>query len=113
MRKTLHRLRRSLVAGYLWLAGQVWRRLPASVRSLPVFTLYGTHLHSLVLKFSDRRQNHSTFFLRNRAELQLMSRLAACAAHGSNMDVAVFACSKGAEVYSIAWTLKVARPDLT
>jgi chemotaxis methyl-accepting protein methylase len=29
------------------------------------------------------------------------------------MDVAVFACSKGAEVYSIAWTLKVARPDLT
>jgi SAM-dependent methyltransferase len=29
------------------------------------------------------------------------------------MDVAVFACSKGAEVYSIAWVLKVARPDLT
>jgi SAM-dependent methyltransferase len=29
------------------------------------------------------------------------------------MDIAVFACSKGAEVYSIAWTLKAARPDLT
>ncbi len=42
-----------------------------------------------------------------------MSRLAARAAHGSKMDVAVFACSKGAEVYSIAWTLKAARPDLT
>jgi SAM-dependent methyltransferase len=29
------------------------------------------------------------------------------------MDIAVFACSKGAEVFSIAWTLKAARPDLT
>jgi 2-polyprenyl-3-methyl-5-hydroxy-6-metoxy-1,4-benzoquinol methylase len=29
------------------------------------------------------------------------------------MDIAVFGCSKGAEVYSIAWTLKAARPDLT
>ena len=42
-----------------------------------------------------------------------MRRLATQAVHGSNMDVAVFACSKGAEVYSIAWVLKVARPDLT
>src|SRR5437879_1097354 len=113
MRETSHRLRKSFVIGYLWLAGRVWRRLSVSVRSLPLFIRYGTHLHSLVLRFADRRQNHSTCFLRNRAELQLMGRLAARAAHGSNMDVAVFACSKGAEVYSIAWTLKVARPDLT
>jgi chemotaxis methyl-accepting protein methylase len=113
MRDTLHRVRKPFVTGYLALAGHFWRRLPPSVRSLPGFMLYGAHLHSLVLRFADRRQNHSTFFLRNRAELDLMRRLAARAAHGSNMDVAVFACSKGAEVYSIAWTLKAARPDLT
>jgi chemotaxis methyl-accepting protein methylase len=113
MRETLHRLQKFLVTGYLWLAGRVWRRFPASVRSLPVLIQYGAHLHSLVLRFADRRQNHSTSFLRNRAELQLMCRLATRAAHGSNIDVAVFACSKGAEVYSIAWTLKVARPHLT
>jgi SAM-dependent methyltransferase len=29
------------------------------------------------------------------------------------MDVAVFGCSKGAEVYSVAWKLRLARPDLT
>jgi chemotaxis methyl-accepting protein methylase len=113
MRETSHRLRKILVTRYLWLAGRVWMRLPASVRSLPALTLYGSHLHSLVLRFADRRQNHSTFFLRNRAELELLRRLAARATHGSNLNVAVFACSKGAEVYSIAWTLKVARPDLT
>jgi chemotaxis methyl-accepting protein methylase len=67
----------------------------------------------LVLRFADRRQNHSTFFLRNRAELELIRRLAAKTAQGSKLDVAVFACSNGAEVYSIAWALKAARPDLT
>lgn len=29
------------------------------------------------------------------------------------MDIAVLGCSKGAEVYSIAWMLKTARPELT
>ena len=47
-----------------------------SLRSLPAFVSYGTHLHSLVLRFAGRRQNHSTFFLRNRAELELVRRLA-------------------------------------
>jgi chemotaxis methyl-accepting protein methylase len=42
-----------------------------------------------------------------------MKRLAARGSDGSVMDIAVFGCSKGSEVYSIAWTLKAARPDLT
>ena len=42
-----------------------------------------------------------------------MRRLVAQANYGSIVDIAVFACSKGAEAYSIAWTLKTARPDLT
>src|SRR5262249_54307900 len=113
IRETLHLLQKVLVTRYLWVTGRIWKRLPVSLRSLPVFVSYGAHLHSLVLRFADRRQNHSTFFLRNRAELELMCRLAAHANNGSSMDIAVFACSKGAEVYSIAWTLKTARPDLT
>jgi SAM-dependent methyltransferase len=31
---------------------------------------------------------------------------------GSNVDIAVLACSKGAEVYSVLWTIRSARPDL-
>jgi chemotaxis methyl-accepting protein methylase len=42
-----------------------------------------------------------------------MRRLAAQASCGASIDMAVLACSKGAEVYSIAWTLKAVRPDLT
>lgn len=42
-----------------------------------------------------------------------MRRLADQAGPGSSVDIAVFACSKGAEVYSIASVLRTARPDLT
>jgi len=109
----LHLVQKFLVNRYLWVARRIWRRIPARLRSLPVLVRYGAHLHSLVLRFDDRRQNHSTFFFRNRAELELIRRLADQASLGSSIDMAVFACSKGAEVYSIAWALKAARPDLT
>src|SRR5215813_14211342 len=112
MRETLHLLQKLLVTRYLWVTSRIWRRIRVSLRSLPVFVSYGAHLHSLVLRFADRRQNHSTFFLRNRAELELIRRLTASANQASTIDIAVIGCSKGAEVYSIAWTLKAARPDL-
>jgi hypothetical protein len=111
--ETWHLVQKALVTPYLRVAGRIWRRIPAPLRSVPALVSCGVHLHSLVLRFVDRRQNHSTFFLRNRPELELMRRLVAQANYGSSMDIAVFACSKGAEVYSIAWTLKAARPDLT
>jgi chemotaxis methyl-accepting protein methylase len=41
-----------------------------------------------------------------------MRRLADKKRHGSKLGIAVLACSKGAEVYSIAWTIRSARPDL-
>jgi chemotaxis methyl-accepting protein methylase len=61
---------------------------------------------------ADRKQYFATFFLRNRAELELMRRLAGQKAPGSKLHIAVLACSKGAEVYSILWTIRSARPDL-
>jgi chemotaxis methyl-accepting protein methylase len=106
--RCLHAVRKFLVTGYLWGVSRIWRHI---VR--PILVRYGAHLHSLVLRFVDRRQNHSTSFFRNRAELELIRRLVDQASLGSTIDVAVLACSKGAEVYSIAWALKSARPDLT
>ena len=109
----MHVVRKLFVTPYLRGAGRLWRAVPARLRSHPVFVRYGGHLHSLVLRFADRRQNHSTSFFRNRPELELIRRLGDKASPGSSIDIAVFACSKGAEVYSIAWVLKTARPDLT
>jgi chemotaxis methyl-accepting protein methylase len=41
-----------------------------------------------------------------------MCRLVGRKAHGARMAVAVLACSKGAEVYSILWSIRASRPDL-
>jgi chemotaxis methyl-accepting protein methylase len=91
---------------------RIWGRLPAFVRSLPGAAAYGNHLHALVQRYADRNQNHSTFFLRNRPELELMVQLLRDKAQGATVNMTVVACSKGAEVYSIAWKIRKARPDL-
>ena len=91
-------IRRKLAIQYLRISGNVWRHAPGCFRSVR----FGNHLHSLVLKVSDRKQDGCTLFLRNRAELELIRRLALKLKQNSRIDIAVFACSKGAEVYSIA-----------
>ena len=70
------------------------------------------HFHSLVRLRAARRQSVGTFFLRNRPELELMRGLLDQKSHGSTMAISVLACSIGAEVYSIAWRIRSARPDL-
>ena len=91
---------------------RIWRRLPASfVRRTPVES-YGRFLHLLTRIQGVRAQAHNTFFLRNRPELDLIQRLVKRRNTGDTVRVAVLACSTGAEVYSIAWAIRKARPDL-
>jgi chemotaxis methyl-accepting protein methylase len=73
---------------------------------------YAGHLHRLVRIHCERGQNHSTFFLRNQAELELLRRLVGRKPLGSRLKLCVLGCSNGAEVYSILWALRSARPDL-
>lgn len=97
---------------YLALSRRFWICLPNRVRRCLAGHTYGRHLHSLVCDHSQRRQNHSTFFLRNRPELKLICRLLEQKSVGSTLNITVLACSKGAEVYSILWAIRSARPDL-
>lgn len=53
-----------------------------------------------------------TFFFRNRPELELLIRLLDQKRQGSTLDFSVLACSKGAEVYSVSYAIRCARPDL-
>jgi 2-polyprenyl-3-methyl-5-hydroxy-6-metoxy-1,4-benzoquinol methylase len=69
-------------------------------------------LHTLVLLRANRRQYFGTFFLRNRPALELMRRLVQQKVQDSTLKIVVLACSIGAEVYSIIWTVRSARPDL-
>src|SRR2546425_1501530 len=111
-------LRKCLGRPYFLLIGWIWKHLPRSLSLLPPIRLYGMHLHALVLLSRDynmrttRKQYVATFFLRNRPELELMRRLLDHKGDGSSLQISVLGCSKGAEVYSIAWIIRSARPDL-
>jgi SAM-dependent methyltransferase len=97
---------------YLRLNKRIWEWLPSRVRNLYPVRSYGAWLHTLVCLGAKRQQFFGTFFLRNRPALELMRRLAQQREHGSTLKIAVLGCSIGAEVYSILWTIRSARPDL-
>lgn len=89
-----------------------WNRLPDSLTTTRPLCFYGSLMHSLVEMRAARQQYHGTYFLRNRPELQLIRTLVNQRAQGSTLRITVLACSNGAEVYSILWTVRSARPDL-
>jgi SAM-dependent methyltransferase len=97
---------------YLRLNKWIWDRLPSRVRDLYSVRSYMAWLHTLVCLSARRQQYFGTFFLRNRPALELMRRLARERDHGSTVRIAVLGCSIGAEVYSILWIIRSARPDL-
>lgn len=103
---------KSLTNAFLRLNRRVWNILPAPLVRLRPFASYGLFLHALVRTNDVRAQALNTFFLRNRPELELMRRLVSNKKKGDTVRIAVLGCSTGAEVYSIAWTIRTARPDL-
>jgi SAM-dependent methyltransferase len=97
---------------YLRLNKRMWEHLPCRVRNLYPVRSYAAWLHTLVCLRARRQQFFGTFFLRNRPALDLMRRLADQKPQGSTLRIAVLGCSIGAEVYSILWGIRSARPDL-
>jgi SAM-dependent methyltransferase len=104
---------RSAVSAYLRLNQRLWNNLPPSFTAFSPMLLYGSFLHRLARIEGVRKQAFSTHFLRNRPELELIRRLLEVKSDGATLRVAVLGCSTGAEAYSVAWTIKSARPDLT
>jgi chemotaxis protein methyltransferase CheR len=105
-------LRKWLGRPYLMASTWTWRHLPAPLTSWRPVRAFGVHLHSLIQLRATRTQSVGTFFFRNRPELDLLLRLLEQKARGSPLDVAVLACSKGAEVYSVSYAIRSSRPDL-
>jgi chemotaxis methyl-accepting protein methylase len=108
----LRLFRKSPTNLYLRLNRRLWNNLPASFIALPPIRSYGYFLHRLVQIQAVRGQLFHTFFLRNRPTLELIRRLVERRLTADPVKVAVLGCSTGAEVYSIAWSILSARPDL-
>lgn len=109
---TISALRKGVGRPFLSLSEWVWNRLPEPLLRVRPLQSYGVLVHSLVELRNGRKQYHGTYFLRNRPELQLIRSLLSGKPKGSNLRIAVLACSNGAEVYSIQWAIRSARQDL-
>ena len=90
----------------------IWNSFPHSLVKFRLIYWYGELLHVLSRLRATWRQNHTTWFFRNRPQLELIRRLTHERPHGSTLRIAVLACSNGAEVYSVLWTIRATRPDL-
>jgi chemotaxis methyl-accepting protein methylase len=114
-RERLVRIRifgKSPTNAFLRINQRLWNILPSFLVALRPVDRYGHFLHALARIQGVRAQAFNTFFLRNRPELELIRRLAGSKKRGETVRVAVLGCSAGAEVYSIAWAIRTARPDL-
>ena len=105
-------LGKSPVGAYLRVNDWIWRHLPGSIAALRPVDSYGRFLHSLACLHADREMYLGTFFLRNRAELELIRRLSEPIAARRPVKIAVLGCSNGAEVYSIRWALRSIEPNV-
>jgi SAM-dependent methyltransferase len=103
---------KSPIGAYLRLNQRLWNKLPLSFTNLNPICRYGHVLHKLAQIQGVRAQAFSTYFLRNRPQLELIRRLLERSAKAGTLRVAVLGCSTGAEVYSVAWRIRSARPDL-
>ena len=104
---------RATLSEIFWgLNRRAWWRLPDGVRESRGGLAYGRWVHSRVLRRPGRQMHVFSAFLRNRPALELMRRLIQEREEGATVNLAVLGCSIGAEVYSILWVLRSARPDL-
>ena len=91
----------------------VWCRLPAGLRERGPFVMAGSWIHKLAVRFSGRSQSESTWFLRNGPlVLTIRDLVSDTFKYGEALRLCVVGCSTGAEIYSVLWAIRKARPDL-
>lgn len=96
---------------------RVWKRLPACVIASRPCRACGRMIHDRVSRHDRAVQCYRcdcnfTRFLRNVPLLEQLRDLAVGKPAGARVRIASIGCSTGAEVYSLLWFIRAARPDL-
>lgn len=90
----------------------VWKHLPQWVLSLPPVRELGTWIHRQVTRHQARSQSHSTWFMRNVPQLEVVRDLLREWPSSAPLQMASIGCSTGAELYSALFVIRSARRDL-
>lgn len=89
----------------------VWDTLPAWALDLKPMRKIGHSIYDNFTRHLDRKQSHMTFFLRNMAQFEVVRDLIAEQPTNASLKIVSLGCSSGAELYSLLYCLRLARPD--
>ena len=89
----------------------LWNGLPEAVRSWTVTQAFGRFIHQRARRVQPRGGGNYTRFFRNLPLLELLRDLALAMARGVPVKIVVLGCSTGAELYSLVWMIRTARPE--
>lgn len=93
-------------------ARQLWRHLPPKVLASRPMRRVGSFIYDHYVRDVNRYQSHSTHFMRNVPQLEVLRNRLAAFAKGETLRIASIGCSTGAELYSLLWVFRSTRPDL-
>lgn len=94
-------------------ARTLWRHLPPQVLASRPMRRVGSFIYERYARRSQRWQSHSTHFMRNVAQLEVMVEELGDRPQGATLRIASIGCSTGAELYSALSVIRAARPDLS
>lgn len=89
----------------------LWKRLPRPARSWKVTRTIGHLIHRRVCRLRERGGGNYTRFFRNLPQLEVLRDLALAMPRSNPLKILVLGCSTGAELYSLLWMVRVARPE--
>jgi chemotaxis methyl-accepting protein methylase len=89
----------------------LWNRLPEVVRSRKTTEAIGRLVHWRVRRVQPRCVGSYTRFFRNLPQLELLRDVALEMPGGVPLKIASLGCSTGAELYSVVWMIRTARPE--
>lgn len=101
-----------LVRYAVHIAQPIWEALPPAILARRPVRRFGIWIHKHYASRQDRLQTHTTRFLRNRPQLEVIAALLGRRMAGGELKVASIGCSTGAELYSALWLLRNALPGL-
>ena len=108
-----HPLLREILKATRVAAIACWNALPQSVLSSWPFRKLGKLIHKAHVRWQLRVPGlQITYFLRNEPLLEVLRDLALKLPSGRDWRIISVGCSTGAELYSLLWYLRSARPDL-
>jgi SAM-dependent methyltransferase len=89
----------------------LWKSVPRPAQSWKAMQTIGHLIHRRVCRVRERGGGNYTRFFRNLPQLEVLRDLVLESPRKDTLKILVLGCSTGAELYSLLWMVRMARPE--